>query len=118
MFYFNQDSEKESCPSSDGNDDEEEEDDYESDEDGDDYIIDDFVVQDEEGDEENKSQQDKKLTTSQLKLVKKNSLCKLNVKKMFYDCFNHDISNIKSGFYCHILKWNHKLIWNCDFIFR
>nr|KAF6464389.1 coiled-coil domain containing 82 [Rousettus aegyptiacus] len=69
-----EDSEKESCPSSDGNDDEEEEDDYESDEDGDDYIMDGFVVQDEEGDEENKSQQDKKLTTSQLKLVKKNSL--------------------------------------------
>ncbi|XP_045870824.1 coiled-coil domain-containing protein 82 [Meles meles] len=68
-----EDSEKESCPSSDENDDEEE-DDYEDDEDGDDYIIDDFVVQDEEGDEENKSQRGEKLTTSQLKLVKQNSL--------------------------------------------
>ncbi|XP_017360778.1 coiled-coil domain-containing protein 82 isoform X2 [Cebus imitator] len=68
-----EDSEKESCPSSD-EDDEEEEDDCESDEDGDDYIIDDFVVQDEEGDEENKNQQGEKLTTSQLKLVKQNSL--------------------------------------------
>jgi hypothetical protein len=35
-------------------------------------------VKDEEGDEENKNQQGKKLTTSQLKLVKQNSLCKLN----------------------------------------
>ncbi|XP_025849075.1 coiled-coil domain-containing protein 82 isoform X2 [Vulpes vulpes] len=68
-----EDSEKESCPRNDENDDEEE-DDYEYDEDGDDYIIDDFVVQDEEGDEENKSQQGEKLTTSQLKLVKQNSL--------------------------------------------
>ncbi|XP_071467834.1 coiled-coil domain-containing protein 82-like [Marmota flaviventris] len=64
------DSEKESCPSSD----EEEEEDSEYDEDRDNYIIDDFVVQDEEGDEENKNQQEKKLTTSQLKLVKQNSL--------------------------------------------
>lgn len=116
MFYF-KDSEKESCPSSDGNDDEEEEDDYESDKDGDDYIIDDFVVQD-EGDEENKSQRDKNSTTSQLKLVKNNSLCKLNIKRMFYDCSNHDISNVKSPFYYHILKWDHKLIRNCGFIFR
>ncbi|KAM8816152.1 coiled-coil domain-containing protein 82 isoform 1-T3 [Rhynchonycteris naso] len=76
-----EDSEKESCLSSDENEEEEEEEeeekeeqDYESDEDGDDYIIDDFVVQDEEGDEENKSQQGEKLTTSQLKLVKQNSL--------------------------------------------
>lgn len=68
-----EDSEKESCPRNDDNDDEEEED-YEYDEDGDDYIIDDFVVQDEEGDEENKRQQGEKLTTSQLKLVKQNSL--------------------------------------------
>lgn len=68
-----EDSEKESCPRNDDNDDEEE-DDYEYDEDGDDYIIDDFVVQDEEGDEENKRQQGEKLTTSQLKLVKQNSL--------------------------------------------
>ncbi|XP_077723709.1 coiled-coil domain-containing protein 82 isoform X2 [Canis aureus] len=68
-----EDSEKESCPRNDENDDDEE-DDYEYDEDGDDYIIDDFVVQDEEGDEENKSQQGEKLTTSQLKLVKQNSL--------------------------------------------
>ncbi|XP_047608278.1 coiled-coil domain-containing protein 82 isoform X5 [Phacochoerus africanus] len=65
-----EDSEKESCSSSDEN--EEEEENY--DEDGDDYIIDDFVVKDEEGDEENKSQQGEKLTTSQLKLVKQNSL--------------------------------------------
>ncbi|KAK2101183.1 Coiled-coil domain-containing protein 82 [Saguinus oedipus] len=63
-----EDSEKESCPSSDEDDEEEEEDDYESDDDGDDYIIDDFVVQDEEGEEENKNQQGEKLTTSQLKL--------------------------------------------------
>uniref|UniRef100_A0A8C5UVD2 Coiled-coil domain containing 82 n=1 Tax=Microcebus murinus TaxID=30608 RepID=A0A8C5UVD2_MICMU len=76
-----EDSEKESCPSSDEDDDdddddeeEEEEEDYEYDEDGDDYIIDDFVVQDEEGDEENKNQRGEKLTTSQLKLVKQNSL--------------------------------------------
>ncbi|KAB1272722.1 Coiled-coil domain-containing protein 82 [Camelus dromedarius] len=69
-----EDSEKESCTSSDENDDEEEEEDYEDDEDGDDYIIDDFVVQDEEGDEENESQRGEKLTTSQLKLVKQNSL--------------------------------------------
>ncbi|NP_001126265.1 coiled-coil domain-containing protein 82 [Pongo abelii] len=81
-----EDSEKESCPSSD-EDEEEEEDDYESDEDGDDYIIDDFVVQDEEGDEENKNQQGEKLTTSQLKLVKQNSLCKFNIKKMFHELF-------------------------------
>nr|XP_020033087.1 coiled-coil domain-containing protein 82 isoform X2 [Castor canadensis] len=66
-----EDSEKESCP---GCDEEEEDEDYEYDEDGDDYIIDDFVVKDEEGDEENKNQQGKKLTTSQLKLVKQNSL--------------------------------------------
>ncbi|XP_023367093.1 coiled-coil domain-containing protein 82 isoform X3 [Otolemur garnettii] len=65
-----EDSEKESCPSGD----DEEDDDYEYDEDGDDYIIDDFVVQDEEGDGENKNQQGEKLTTSQLKLVKQNSL--------------------------------------------
>lgn len=44
------------------------------------YVIDDFVVQDEEGDEESKSQQGESLTTSQLKLVKQNSLCKLNMK--------------------------------------
>ncbi|XP_078196029.1 coiled-coil domain-containing protein 82 isoform X4 [Callithrix jacchus] len=69
-----EDSEKESYPSSDEDNEEEEEDDYESDEDGDDYIIDDFVVQDEEGEEENKNQQGEKLTTSQLKLVKQNSL--------------------------------------------
>ncbi|XP_053417848.1 coiled-coil domain-containing protein 82 [Nycticebus coucang] len=68
-----EDSEKESCPSS-GVEEEEEDDDYEYDEDGDDYIIDDFVVQDEEGDEENKNQRGEKLTTSQLKLVKQNSL--------------------------------------------
>ncbi|XP_008048653.1 coiled-coil domain-containing protein 82 [Carlito syrichta] len=65
-----EDSEKESCPSSD----EEEEDEDESDEDGDDYIIDDFVVQDEECGDESKHQRGEKLTTSQLKLVKQNSL--------------------------------------------
>ncbi|KAF6332679.1 coiled-coil domain containing 82 [Rhinolophus ferrumequinum] len=71
-----EDSEKESCPSSDENEEEEEaeEDDYESDESGNNYIMDGFIVQDEEGDEENKSQQGKTLTTSQLKLVKQNSL--------------------------------------------
>ncbi|ELV13550.1 Coiled-coil domain-containing protein 82 [Tupaia chinensis] len=68
-----EDDEKESCPSSDEDDDEEEEEDYEYDEDGDDYIIDDFVVQDEESDE-NKNQRREQLTTSQLKLVKQNSL--------------------------------------------
>ncbi|XP_054448189.1 coiled-coil domain-containing protein 82 [Pteronotus mesoamericanus] len=72
-----EDSEKESCPNSDENDDEEE-DDYESDEDGDNYVIDGFVVQDEEGDEENESQQGENLTTSQLKLVKQNSLYSFN----------------------------------------
>lgn len=69
-----EDSEKESCPSSDENEEEEEEEDYESDESGNNYVMDDFIVQDEEGDEENKSQQGEKLTTSQLKLVKQNSL--------------------------------------------
>nr|KAF6437150.1 coiled-coil domain containing 82 [Molossus molossus] len=72
-----EDSERESCPNSDENEEEEEEEeaDYESDADGDNYIIDDFVVQDEEGDEENESQQGgEQLTTSQLKLVKQNSL--------------------------------------------
>ncbi|KAF6102510.1 coiled-coil domain containing 82 [Phyllostomus discolor] len=68
-----EDSEKESCPSSDENDDEEE-DDYESDEDGDNYVMDGFVVQDEEGDGKSESQQGENLTTSQLKLVKQNSL--------------------------------------------
>ncbi|XP_038179373.1 coiled-coil domain-containing protein 82 isoform X2 [Arvicola amphibius] len=63
-----EDSEKESCSSTDEDMDE---DDY-RDEDG--YKIDDFVVQDEEGDEESKSQQGESLTTSQLKLVKQNSL--------------------------------------------
>ncbi|XP_037059359.1 coiled-coil domain-containing protein 82-like [Peromyscus leucopus] len=71
------DSEKESCSST---DEDEDEDDYKSDENGDDYMIDDFVVQDEEGDEDNKNQQGENLTTSQLKLVKQNSICKLNVK--------------------------------------
>ncbi|XP_006834010.1 PREDICTED: coiled-coil domain-containing protein 82 [Chrysochloris asiatica] len=60
-------SEKESCPGNDEEDDDEIED-YESDEDGDDYVIDDFIVPDEE------SQQGEKLTTSQLKLIKQNSL--------------------------------------------
>ncbi|XP_010631935.1 coiled-coil domain-containing protein 82 isoform X1 [Fukomys damarensis] len=67
-----EDSEKESCPGSDES--EEEEDDFKYDEDGDDYIIDDFVVQDEEGDEEIKNQQEESLTSSQLKLIKQNSL--------------------------------------------
>lgn len=47
-------------------------------------MIDDFVVQDEEGDEENKNQQGENLTTSQLKLVKQNSLCKLNIDSCLY----------------------------------
>lgn len=69
-----EDSERESCPNSYENEEEEEEED-ESDGDGDNYVIDDFVVQDEEGDEENDSQQGgEQLTTSQLKLVKQNSL--------------------------------------------
>ncbi|KAM6157509.1 coiled-coil domain-containing protein 82 [Rhynchocyon petersi] len=67
-----EDSEKESCSSND--EDEEEEQNYESDEDEDDYVIDDFVVQNQEGEEENESQEGEKLTTSQLKLVKQNSL--------------------------------------------
>lgn len=72
----------------------------ESDEDGDNYIIDDFVVPDEEGDEENESQRGEQLATSQLK---SNSLCKLNLKKMFYGYSNHDIiSGRKSACYCHV----------------
>ncbi|XP_049745445.1 coiled-coil domain-containing protein 82 [Elephas maximus indicus] len=67
-----EDSEKESCPSND--EDEEEEEESSEGENEDDYIIDDFIVQDEESDEENESQRETKLTTSQLKLVKQNSL--------------------------------------------
>ncbi|KAM9220356.1 coiled-coil domain-containing protein 82 isoform 1-T2 [Dugong dugon] len=67
-----EDSEKESCPSND-EDDEDEEESWE-DEDGDDSVIGDFIVEDEEGDEENESQREENLTTSQLKLVKQNSL--------------------------------------------
>lgn len=67
--------------------------------------MDGFIVQDEEGDEENKSQQGKTLTASQLKLVKQNSLCKLHIKKMFYDCSNHDIiSTFQSAFSYHVLN--------------
>lgn len=64
-------SEKDSSSST---DEDEDEDDYSDDENGDDYMIDDFVVRDEEADEEYKSQQGENLTTSQLKLVKQNSL--------------------------------------------
>lgn len=53
-------------------------------------MIDDFVVGDEEADEENKNQGEN-LTTSQLKLVKQNSLCKLNIKTRFLPCSNHYI---------------------------
>lgn len=60
-------SEKDSSSST---DEDEDEDDYSDDENGDDYMIDDFVVPD----EENKNQQGENLTTSQLKLVKQNSL--------------------------------------------
>lgn len=69
-----EDSERDSCSSTDNED--EDEDDYRYDENGDDYMIDDFVVEDEEGEgnEENKNQQGENLTTSQLKLVKQNSL--------------------------------------------
>lgn len=70
-----EDSEKESCSST---DEDEDEDDYKSDENGNDYMIDDFVVQDEEGDEDNKNQQGENLTTSQLKLVKQNSIYSFN----------------------------------------
>lgn len=56
--------------SSSSTDEDEDEDDYSDDENGDDYMIDDFVVPD----EENKNQQGENLTTSQLKLVKQNSL--------------------------------------------
>ncbi|XP_028619174.1 coiled-coil domain-containing protein 82 isoform X1 [Grammomys surdaster] len=71
-----EDSEKDSCSSTDDEDEDEDEDedDYTDDENGDDYMNDDFVVPDEEGDEENKNQQGENLTTSQLKLVKQNSL--------------------------------------------
>lgn len=65
-----EDSEKEPYSIS---DEDEEEDDFESAGDGDDYIFDDFVVQDKECDE-NKNQQEEKLNTSQLKLIKQNSL--------------------------------------------
>ncbi|XP_052045096.1 coiled-coil domain-containing protein 82 isoform X2 [Apodemus sylvaticus] len=67
--YF-EDSERDSCSSTDDEDEDEDEDD----ENGDDYMIDDFVVQDGEDDEENKNQQGENLTISQLKLVKQNSL--------------------------------------------
>ncbi|XP_060035680.1 coiled-coil domain-containing protein 82 isoform X2 [Erinaceus europaeus] len=69
-----EDSEKESSPSNDESEKKDEEEDYEYDAEGDHYVCDGFVVQDEEGDEENKSQQGEKLITSQLKLVKQNSL--------------------------------------------
>ncbi|CAO2636147.1 Coiled-coil domain-containing protein 82 [Lemmus lemmus] len=71
-----EDSEKES----DSNTDEDVDEDAYRDGNGDGYMIDDFVVQDEEGDEDSESQQGESLTTSQLKLVKQNSLCKLNMK--------------------------------------
>ena len=67
--------------------------------------MDGFVVQDEEGDGKNENQQGENLTTSQLKLVKQNSLCRLNIKKMFYYCSNHDtMLSIKSACYCHVLN--------------
>lgn len=44
-------------------------------------------MQDEESDEENKNQQGEKLTTPQLKLVKQNSLCKFNIKKILHELF-------------------------------
>lgn len=69
-----EDSEKDSCSGTDEEDEDEDEDDYRYDENGDDYMIDDFVVPDEEGNDENKNQQGENLTTSQLKLVKQNSL--------------------------------------------
>nr|XP_048289443.1 coiled-coil domain-containing protein 82 isoform X2 [Myodes glareolus] len=69
-----EDSEKESYSSTDEDVDE----DAYRDGTGDGYMIDDFVVQDEEGDEESKSQQGESLTTSQLKLVKQNSLYSFN----------------------------------------
>ncbi|XP_029410759.1 coiled-coil domain-containing protein 82 isoform X2 [Nannospalax galili] len=63
---------KESCSSTDDEEDDKEDD--ESDENGDDYMSDDFVVKDEEADNDNRNQQGEKLSTSQLKLVKQNSL--------------------------------------------
>ncbi|EDL24968.1 coiled-coil domain containing 82, isoform CRA_a [Mus musculus] len=78
-----EDSEKDSCSGTGEEDEDEDEDDYRYDEDGDDYMIDDFVVRNEEGDDENSNQQGENLTTSQLKLVKQNSLCKLNMKQGF-----------------------------------
>lgn len=83
FLSFNQDSEKDSCSGTGEEDEDEDEDDYRYDEDGDDYMIDDFVVRNEEGDDENSNQQGENLTTSQLKLVKQNSLCKLNMKQGF-----------------------------------
>ncbi|XP_005346855.1 coiled-coil domain-containing protein 82 isoform X1 [Microtus ochrogaster] len=81
-----EDSEKESCSSTDEDVDE---DAYrDGNEDG--YVIDDFVVQDEEGDEESKSQQGESLTTSQLKLVKQNSLYS------FYDHYTHFETVVKA----------------------
>ncbi|XP_048200014.1 coiled-coil domain-containing protein 82 isoform X2 [Perognathus longimembris pacificus] len=64
-----EDSEKESCPSGNENDDEEDEE-----EDISEYEDADFIVQDEEGDKEYENEQEENFTTSQLKLVKQNSL--------------------------------------------
>ena len=69
-------------------------------------------MKDEEGDEENKSQQVEKLTTSQLKLVKQNSLCKLNIKRMF----NDDILQISNQPFTII--FSKSLIRNFAFVFR
>ncbi|XP_075822946.1 coiled-coil domain-containing protein 82 isoform X2 [Microtus pennsylvanicus] len=81
-----EDSEKESCSST--NEDVDEDAYRDGNEDG--YVIDDFVVQDEEGDEESKSQQGESLTTSQLKLVKQNSLYS------FYDHYTHFETVVKA----------------------
>lgn len=75
------------------------------------YMIDGFVVQDEEGDEESKSQQGESLTTSQLKLVKQNSLCKLNMKTIV--SFSHHYINHQSL----LISSSESLVKSCEFMF-
>lgn len=78
---------------------------------GDGYMIDDFVVQDEEGDEESKSQQGESLTTSQLKLVKQNSLCKLNMKTTV-SFSHHYIKHLSL-----LISSSESLVKSCEFVF-
>lgn len=74
-------------------------------------MIDDFVVQDEEGDEESKSQQGESLTTSQLKLVKQNSLCKLNMKTIV-SFSHHYIKHLSL-----LISSSESLVKSCEFVF-